>query len=172
MNFARVIHVSAFLAVSVWCTAIVVAPLLAAGDGLQQAVSDALYFFFGKVCHQIDSRSFHLEGYPLAVCSRCFGIYAGFCAGAILLALKGFRLMILPAPSIVLTALTPMVIDVAGATLGLYEPTNSLRLLTGFWFGAVMPFCLVPLLREAVMQWVERLNTATFVPILKNTFRD
>jgi len=36
---------------------------------------------FASVCHQQPSRSFWMNGAPLAVCERCFGIYAGLFLG-------------------------------------------------------------------------------------------
>ncbi len=35
---------------------------------------------FRGLCHQDPQRAFWLAGTPMAVCSRCFGIYAGFLA--------------------------------------------------------------------------------------------
>src|SRR5215207_10349032 len=58
---------------------IVGAPLLKAG-GLP---AGAVYGAFALLCHQIDERSFHLAGFKLAVCARCFGLYAGALAGAL-----------------------------------------------------------------------------------------
>src|SRR5687767_6864982 len=46
--------------------------------------SSAVYGAFGRVCHQIPERSFHVVGQPLAVCARCTGLYVGF-AGALAL---------------------------------------------------------------------------------------
>ncbi len=36
---------------------------------------------FSFVCHQQIDRSFHIGGVPLAVCSRCTGIYSGLLSG-------------------------------------------------------------------------------------------
>jgi uncharacterized membrane protein len=36
-----------------------------------------LYQVFEPFCHQYAERSWHLQGYPLAVCARCAGVYAG-----------------------------------------------------------------------------------------------
>lgn len=38
------------------------------------------------VCHQQDSRSLHVGGVRMPVCSRCFGLYAGAAVGALLAA--------------------------------------------------------------------------------------
>jgi hypothetical protein len=54
---------------------IVAAPLLRAGG--MEAAAGAVYRAFGMVCHQISARSFHVEGFQLAVCARCFGSRGG-----------------------------------------------------------------------------------------------
>jgi hypothetical protein len=59
--------------------AAVAAPLLAAAGS---AVSFPLYAAFSWICHQRPERSWLLAGYPVAVCVRCLGLYAGALAGA------------------------------------------------------------------------------------------
>jgi uncharacterized membrane protein len=56
------------------------APLVASGWG---AVAWPLYAAFSWICHQRPERSWHLAGYPLAVCVRCLGLYLGALAGAL-----------------------------------------------------------------------------------------
>src|SRR5437868_6473001 len=58
---------------------IVAAPMLRAAGALGAA--QAIYRGFGTVCHQIGARSFHVEGFQLAVCARCFGLYVGALLG-------------------------------------------------------------------------------------------
>jgi uncharacterized membrane protein len=36
--------------------------------------------FLGKLCHQIPDRSFHIYGYCLGICVRCFGFHIGIIA--------------------------------------------------------------------------------------------
>lgn len=43
-----------------------------------------LYQAFGPFCHQQAGRSWHLQGYPLAVCARCLGVYTGLLLAALL----------------------------------------------------------------------------------------
>jgi uncharacterized membrane protein len=40
--------------------------------------------FFSGLCHQNPARSFVIAGVPVAVCTRCLGIYLGLAAGTIL----------------------------------------------------------------------------------------
>jgi len=43
-----------------------------------------LYLAFGAVCHQAPERSWQWFGVTLPVCARCFGLYAGALAAALL----------------------------------------------------------------------------------------
>lgn len=59
--------------------------VLALGPGLYSDTSAQIFSWqyqgFDLLCHQIPERSFHLSGLPMAVCSRCIGIYGAFMAG-------------------------------------------------------------------------------------------
>ena len=54
--------------------AVVAAPMLATSDHRRSA--DAIYGFFGLICHQDPDRSFHVFGEKFACCERCAAIYA------------------------------------------------------------------------------------------------
>ncbi len=59
--------------------AIFAAPLLAESAS---TASLLLYSAFSWVCHQRPQRTWCADGYPLAVCVRCLGLYAGALIGA------------------------------------------------------------------------------------------
>lgn len=40
-------------------------------------LSGAISYLFSGSCHQMPDRSFWIMGYPMAICSRCAGIYTG-----------------------------------------------------------------------------------------------
>src|SRR5688572_13028305 len=67
--------------VFVWVLLIVLPPIFAA-NGF--AFSSPLYKFFSFICHQIPDRTFHIGEHPLAVCSRCFGVYFGLLMGLVI----------------------------------------------------------------------------------------
>ena len=67
------------LIAGLWLGLILIAPI-AKANGLV-SVSSPLYAFFSFLCHQLDGRSFHVEGEKFAVCSRCFGVYCGIVIG-------------------------------------------------------------------------------------------
>lgn len=135
-----------------WCGLIVAAPVLmhagATGWG------EGLYTFFHPICHQMDDRSLQVFGMPLAVCSRCSAIYAGFLVG--LLAYPLFRPVREPHPpsrTMLVVALIPMAVDVALALTGLHDATLGTRLVTGAVFGLLIPFVVLPVFLGAVHEY-------------------
>jgi uncharacterized membrane protein len=119
------------------------APALAAGGHAFSA--RAAYAFFGAVCHQMPERSFYLLGYPLAVCARCAGLYAGFAAGLLLYPLaRPLRARHAPARGWLFAAAVPTALDFSLGLLGVWENTHLSRSLTGALLGAVAALYVVP----------------------------
>ena len=147
------IYLAFALLVTLWCVAIVAAPMLSSSGSTSHAAGSLIYEGFSKICHQIDERSFHIAGLKLGVCVRCSSIYFGFLAMLILLPIL-FPLQRLRIPSIrwLLVAFTPMLIDVVLNDTGIQTSTLSSRLITGVMVGAVLPLYIVPSLLEAVAQ--------------------
>ncbi|HEX8557133.1 MAG TPA: DUF2085 domain-containing protein [Pyrinomonadaceae bacterium] len=122
---------------------IVAAPLLRAGGAA--AAADAVYRGFGLVCHQIGERSFHAAGFPLAVCARCFGLYAGALAGVAAYPLaRPLARRDLPARAWLLAAAAPTTLDFALGYFGVWENTHWSRFLTASLLGGVVAFYIVP----------------------------
>ena len=71
-----------------WASWLAAAPALAAHPQSPPAVwaSAVTYRAGAVVCHQQDARSLHAGGVRMPVCARCFGLYAGGAAGALLAA--------------------------------------------------------------------------------------
>ena len=63
---------------------LVLSPVVMTQVGLDK-LARFVYLFFKPICHQIDSRSFHIYGVKLAVCSRCSLIYSGVLIGVVIL---------------------------------------------------------------------------------------
>jgi len=81
----RWIAPSVALLACAWLVLIVAAPFLwipAAG---------VMYAAGSFICHQIPERSFHLDGFQLPVCARCFGLYGGGAFGSVIGAVSAFR---------------------------------------------------------------------------------
>jgi uncharacterized membrane protein len=122
---------------------IVAAPLLRAAGAWTAA--DAVYRGFGLVCHQMGERSFHVEGAPLAVCARCFGLYAGAFVGvAVYPLVRSLMRRDLPARAWLLASAVPTTVDFALGFFGVWENTHASRFLTALPLGVALAFCAVP----------------------------
>ncbi len=135
-----------------WVAAIVAAPLLANAAGTASRWSSLIYAVFAPVCHQIPSRSFAAAGHPFAVCARCFGVYAGFLAGAAAYPLiRRPRSEAKPPSLAALVVFTlPIGIDFAANLAGAWTSSNAVRFATGAVWGMVLPFLWVPGIADAV----------------------
>ncbi|HHN82026.1 MAG TPA: DUF2085 domain-containing protein [Methanomicrobia archaeon] len=126
-----------------WVGGILLAPVLASHGS---ELAPYVYESYARVCHQRLERTMVVMGEPMAVCARCFGIYAGFLLGTVLYPLYA-RLEKRGPPDIrhVLVAVLPLAIDGGTQLLGLRESTNVIRLLTGGLFGIVFVQYFIPL---------------------------
>ena len=137
-------YAGVLIVVLVWIAGIVSAPLLRA-EGGDSTLLSLLARAYGSVCHQLDDRSFHLAGHPLAVCSRCFGIYVGYLAGLIVYPFtRSLSQTEFPHRSWLIVALVPVAIDFAGGFLGIFDNTLASRALTGLIAGAAGAFYTLP----------------------------
>jgi uncharacterized membrane protein len=140
---AKTVYAVTLFAVLVWLGLIVAAPLLLEKHYASPAL--LLYQSFSAICHQRPERSFHLSGFPLTVCARCAGIYAGFLLG--LLVYPFARRLddeTMPERRWLLLAAAPMLIDVAGDAVGLFASSFASRAITGLIGGAATAFYLFP----------------------------
>jgi uncharacterized membrane protein len=134
----------------------------------------AFFFFFPPVtvlnkthaigyaiCHQIPSRTFHIDGRPLPLCARCTGIYLGALMGVVGLTLsKRYRAVGLPGTPVLLTLvgfIGLMGFDGVNSYLTLfpkmphlYEPQNWLRLTTGTFHGLAMSIIVFPVINGSL----------------------
>jgi len=115
------------------------------------------------ICHQIAERSFLVNGEPLPLCARCTGTYLGVMVGLGVLGLSDRRRSADLPPTRVLVGLAGFVavMGLDGLTSllhlfpgyqGPYEPSNTLRLLTGSLAGLAMITLVFPVFNSSV--WV------------------
>lgn len=136
-----------FFIVLVWTFLILLAPITEAIN--LQSISKPIYTFFSYLCHQIPSRSFHLDGHIFAVCSRCFGVYFGLLFGFIIYPLFRPINETEPLPRIWLfLALVPMGIDWSLGFFEVWENTHWSRFFTGMILGTACAIFIVPALVE------------------------
>lgn len=93
---------------------------------------------FSSLCHQIADRSFWISGQPMAVCSRCMGIYSGFALGWVLLPMLSLMKITRVAyiKKIVVFVLLFNLIDAAGNLFGLWHNTLISRTVLGGMLGS------------------------------------
>jgi uncharacterized membrane protein len=141
----------------IWCTLVIAAPYCLQLGGSWTPVGETIYTGFHRICHQLDARSLHLFGHPLAACSRCTAIYFAFLAGTVVYPfLRPLRIPQTPSRLTFMLALAPMLIDVVLALSGIHESDQFSRLLTGTFFGAMLPFVVLPVYLGAVHEFSSR----------------
>ncbi|AXJ00776.1 putative membrane protein [Cyclonatronum proteinivorum] len=92
---------------------------------------------FRYMCHQQPARSFGLDEQTMAVCARCFGIYAGFFAASLagLLAPVKFSTSLRFALIVTAAAFLLNTADVTGNFLGWWSNTAATRFVAGLVAG-------------------------------------
>lgn len=113
----------------------------------------ALLSWFGYgLCHQLPERSFFGGGIQVPVCARDTGIYVGFVASMLVIALvqKGRPSGFPSAPVAVLLGafVLMMAADGVSSYAGLRETSNAVRLATGLLAGYAMGAVAVPLIND------------------------
>lgn len=131
----------------IWVLAIVTPPIFLALE--MRGVSAFFYRFFSFVCHQIPERSIELLGQPMAVCSRCFGIYLGLAVGTLAYPVLRDITRIDPLPRVWLfLSIIPTAIDWSLTIFGIWENTMISRFFTGSVLGFTCAMYIVPAVVE------------------------
>lgn len=119
--------------------------ILSLGGGLwgaEQSIGHWTGLLFERVCHQNPLRSFHFNGVPMAVNSRCFGIFLGLWAGWLFIP---FTNRIQPKNywglCFLFLAVMLQIIDYTGNHF-LWENTNATRAVIGLILGIAVAFFL------------------------------
>ena len=108
------------------CALVLVLPWLR--QFLDVAFLDTLDRVLGLQCHRLDARVANLGGVPMAVCSRCAGIYAGVLGGTLL---ARPRWSVRTTAWVVLGAVVVLVIEAGLEASGLLPTVHTLRAITG-----------------------------------------
>jgi uncharacterized membrane protein len=117
------------------------------------------------VCHRIDLRTFHMGDRQMSLCSRCSGMYLGAMLGLIYQGVIGRRRTGIPSWKILVpVSLFALLFIVDGVNSflsffpgapGLYEPNNTLRLLTGTGMGLAIAIALYPAFNSTVWRLID-----------------
>lgn len=117
------------------------------------------------VCHRIDLRSFHIGETQLPLCARCSGMYLGAMVGLCYQWLIGKRRTGMPSWKIIVpVSIFVMLFAIDGLNsfisllssgAGLYQPSNTLRLLTGTGMGLAIAVALFPAFNATVWKYID-----------------
>ena len=126
--------------------------------------SDAVGY---AVCHRIDLRSFHLGERQLPLCARCTGQYLGAIFGIAYLTILGKRRVGRPSWKVIVPLIVLAILYVSDglnsylhllpnlSSFYIYEPNNTLRLLTGTGLGLGISVILLPAFHQTVWTQVD-----------------
>jgi uncharacterized membrane protein len=157
---ARLAWGVAFVIGLVWISLILSAPL--AKEFGFTGFADPVYKFFGYLCHQMPSRSFHIHENQFAVCTRCFGFYGGFFLGIVLYPFVRNLRDTEPLPRFWLfAAMIPMGVDWSLTFFDVWENTAYSRFFTGLILGAACAFFIVPAFVEIGYWFGEKFQPRT-----------
>jgi uncharacterized membrane protein len=131
------------------------------------------------VCHRIDARSFHVDGRQLPLCARCTGEFAAAAVAILFQCVRSGRATRFPNAGVLavfgvlvavfavdglnsLMSLVGETSGAAGAGLLLYEPNNTLRLLTGSGMGIALAGVLYPSVNQSLWRSADPRRTLTW----------
>lgn len=105
------------------------APIIASsGEG---HLADKLYFIFAHTCHQQPDRTFWLANYPVALCSRCLGLYLGFVIYMLINIFTGKILKLKHVVYIFIIGLTEGLLEIFTS----FQGSNIIRFFSGIAIG-------------------------------------
>lgn len=149
---------------TIWCLLVISPVIVGDSNHFSQSYTNASYSFFGKVCHQYDSRSLHLNEHKFAVCARCSGIYFGFMAGLLIFA-SLFKSIKIKNPALYLFFISiPMIIDILLNYFGIYTSNLFTRTGSGLIFGILSTLIIYPTYQQAFYElYNKHLRGKTYV---------
>lgn len=108
-----------------------------------------IYFFIGSlVCHQIPERTVYIGEMPLPFCARDTGIYLGIFTVLIYSIcrrkLKADKVPSTPIGILLVLLTVPMMIDAVSSYASIRQTNNTIRLITGIFFGMPLVLLLIP----------------------------
>jgi uncharacterized membrane protein len=126
-----------------WVAALVAIPVL----NQTGATTGFIYGIGSVICHQRPERSFSIAGHQLAVCARCFGLYASGAVAA-LLAWAGIGRTPRRSRETLLIAAVPTILTVPIEWLGISPLSNAIRAVAALPLGAAAGWTFVRALRS------------------------
>jgi uncharacterized membrane protein len=123
-----------FAFILTWCYGIV-SPVIFQDEITFLAAKPFLNQVYSTACHRVHEKTPIINGESIFVCSRCAGIYLGIVIASL------FTLITLPKKSLfnylLLTSLL-IIVDAAFSSLGFYNYSKLIALVTGSLFGSTV----------------------------------
>jgi uncharacterized membrane protein len=155
-KMVKIVFAVTLTASLIWVSIIFLSPFLKSKGFF---LIDWIYQGFGSLCHQWPSRCFYLFGYPMPVCTRCFGLYLGFFAASLFYPIiKGWTSLSIPGIRTLAAASLPIVIDTAGNFLFAWHTPGEIRFVIGILWGIILPFYFIPGLSGAALMLQKQRN--------------
>jgi uncharacterized membrane protein len=144
-KYQKVVYIIILCITLLWNSGILIAPLWSGKVDFRGDISNFLYLFYEKSCHQLEDRSFFLNSSKFGVCSRCTFVYLGFIIGVLFYPfIRKLNKLELPPIWIILTGAALVAIDAGLDIFNVVKNTFISREITGFIMGVVLPFYIVP----------------------------
>ena len=129
-----------------WLAILFFGPYFLAHGGEIGIMITLYYKLFSLICHQLPERSYHVWGYQMPVCVRCFGIYSGLVMGTLIYPLfNKLNNTKIPKFKYLCFFLTPLIFDGLCQLFHLYPSPHYVRLLTGIIASSSLVFYALPL---------------------------
>jgi uncharacterized membrane protein len=105
--------------------------------------NDWNYRVFYGICHQLQDRSFHINNIPMAVNTRCFGIFSGLMAAWIMVPYLANLTKNKKWPGYLLSiSVMVHIIDFAAGQLSIWNSSNFSRFFLGIFLGIAL-VCMI-----------------------------
>ncbi len=133
--FKLILRSSIFLLLLIWCLGIIF-EIIIPNSAFAVLSHPILKKIYGTVCHQLDEKTFSIEGNKFFVCARCTGIYLGafIISFSSLFSFKKITGGLKP----LYFSMIPLLLDVTFTSLGIYPYNKYLAFATGIFFGSVV----------------------------------
>lgn len=131
------------------CLAALGAPVLSY-VGLD-SIAKPIFYALSRICAQIPSHSFYIEGHQTGLCVHCLAIYGSMFVGSLIFTLTKKNLRGIPWWFFFLMAL-PLAYDGFTQLFGVRESTWEIRLITGILFGLGAAWFALPLIQKALKE--------------------
>ncbi len=147
LSSKNAIRVSLFVLLLIWCTGFSLRVLFPASLFVK-IFGPFIKKIYGEVCHQIKYKTFSISGHYFFVCARCTGIYTGALFTSFITIFINKKIKI--KNTVLYVSVMPLMADVLGSTLKIYNYSKDIAFATGLFFGSVVFFYISAVLEKNI----------------------